>query len=56
VFVTGTFDDWGKTERLEPTDHGFEKEVSLPFSKEKIYYKVRKKKRMEKKEQRRQKV
>jgi len=39
VFVTGTFDDWGKTVRLEQTDHGFEKEVSLPFSKEKIYYK-----------------
>ena len=41
MFVTGTFDDWGKTVRLEQTDHGFEKEVSLPFSKEKIYYKVR---------------
>ena len=41
MFVTGTFDDWGKTVRLEPTDHGFEKEVSLPLSEEKILYKVR---------------
>jgi hypothetical protein len=40
--VTGTFDDWGKTERLEKvSDTLFEKEVKLPKTDEKIYYKVR---------------
>jgi hypothetical protein len=41
VFVTGTFDDWGKTEKLNKLPSGFfEKKVQLP-SKEKILYKVR---------------
>ena len=40
VFATGTFDDWGKTEKLEKKDDIFEKEVSLPKADEKILYKV----------------
>ncbi|KAK5094000.1 Cruciform DNA binding protein [Exophiala xenobiotica] len=39
VYVTGTFDDWGKSERLERVDGGFEKEVELPNAEQKIYYK-----------------
>lgn len=39
VFVTGTFDDWGKTVRLDRVGDIFSKEVSLPAG-EKIYYKV----------------
>ncbi|KAI1353499.1 hypothetical protein F5Y01DRAFT_312694 [Xylaria sp. FL0043] len=41
VYVTGTFDDWKKTEKLEKTGDGFEKKVALPDSSSKIYYKVR---------------
>ncbi|KAL1962497.1 hypothetical protein VTN77DRAFT_9618 [Rasamsonia byssochlamydoides] len=39
VFVTGTFDDWGKTVRLEKKGDVFEKEVELPSADEKVYYK-----------------
>ncbi|RAK99811.1 carbohydrate-binding module family 48 protein [Aspergillus ibericus CBS 121593] len=39
VFVTGTFDDWGKTVQLDRIGDGFEKEVSLPATDEKIHYK-----------------
>ncbi|KAJ6005028.1 hypothetical protein N7540_012827 [Penicillium herquei] len=38
VFVTGTFDDWGKTVKLDRVGDIFAKEVSLPI-KEKIQYK-----------------
>ncbi|KAJ5953114.1 hypothetical protein N7454_000010 [Penicillium verhagenii] len=38
VFVTGTFDDWGKTVKLDRVGDIFEKEVSLPIG-EKIQYK-----------------
>jgi hypothetical protein len=41
VHVTGTFDDWGKTEKLEKVGDVFEKEVTLPSADEKYYYKVR---------------
>ena len=41
VFVTGTFDNWNKTQKLEKKGNVFEKEVSLPIAEEKIYYKVR---------------
>lgn len=40
VFVTGTFDDWGKTVRLDRYGDIFEKTVSLPETDEKIQYKV----------------
>lgn len=40
VFVTGTFDDWGKTEKLDRKGDFFEKDVQLP-NKDKILYKVR---------------
>lgn len=40
VHVTGTFDDWGKTEKLEKVGDVFEKEVNLPSADEKYYYKV----------------
>ncbi|EPS29737.1 hypothetical protein PDE_04687 [Penicillium oxalicum 114-2] len=38
VFVTGTFDDWGKTVQLERVGDVFMKEVSLPLNK-KVQYK-----------------
>ncbi|KAL2047778.1 hypothetical protein ABVK25_011328 [Lepraria finkii] len=41
VYVTGTFDDWAKSVKLEKKGDYFEKLVELPLSKEKIYYKVR---------------
>lgn len=41
VFVTGTFDDWGKTVQLEKKGSVFEKEVHLPAIEEKVQYKVR---------------
>jgi hypothetical protein len=41
VHVTGTFDDWAKTEKLEKVGDVFEKEVQLPSADEKYYYKVR---------------
>ncbi|KAJ5132701.1 hypothetical protein N7448_006859 [Penicillium atrosanguineum] len=37
VYVTGTFDDWGKTVKLDRVSDGFAKEVSLPI--EKVHYK-----------------
>ena len=40
MYVTGTFDDWGKTIKLEKVGGSFEKNVDLPASSEKIYYKV----------------
>lgn len=40
VFVTGTFDDWGKTVRLDRTGDVFEKEVRLPAIGDKVHYKV----------------
>jgi hypothetical protein len=41
VYVTGTFDDWAKTEKLEKVDAGhFEKIVQLNKIDEKILYKV----------------
>ncbi|KAK1809444.1 hypothetical protein LTR12_016183 [Friedmanniomyces endolithicus] len=39
VFVTGTFDNWSKTEKLNWNGSGFEKTLSLPEQKEKILYK-----------------
>jgi hypothetical protein len=39
VFVTGTFDDWGKTVKLDRVGDIFAKEVTLPAG-EKIQYKV----------------
>lgn len=39
VYVTGTFDDWGKSVKLEKEAGGFVKRVDLPLG-EKIYYKV----------------
>lgn len=40
VFVTGTFDDWGKTVKLDQKGDIFEKEVHLPVTGEKVYFKV----------------
>ncbi|ORY65101.1 uncharacterized protein BCR38DRAFT_191409 [Pseudomassariella vexata] len=39
VYVTGTFDEWKKTERLEKIGEHFEKLVMLPDASQKIYYK-----------------
>lgn len=39
VHVTGTFDDWGKTEQLNKVGDIWEKEVQLPKADEKILYK-----------------
>ncbi|KAJ2966229.1 hypothetical protein NUW58_g10711 [Xylaria curta] len=41
VYVTGTFDDWKKTEKLEKVGDGFQKTVALPDISNKITYKVR---------------
>jgi Glycogen recognition site of AMP-activated protein kinase len=41
VYVTGTFDDWGMTEKLNKVGNTFEKEVTLPDAGEAIFYKVR---------------
>lgn len=41
VYVTGTFDDWAKSVKLENKGEHFEKLVELPSSNEKIFYKVR---------------
>ena len=41
VFVTGTFDDWAKSVKLEKKAGNLhEKLVELPNAEEKIYYKV----------------
>ncbi|TDZ26308.1 hypothetical protein Cob_v000503 [Colletotrichum orbiculare MAFF 240422] len=39
VYVTGTFDNWTKSEKLEKVGATFEKTVTLPEATEKIYYK-----------------
>jgi len=39
VYVTGTFDNWSKSEKLIKTGDVFEKNVTLPSAAEKIYYK-----------------
>ncbi|KAL3466651.1 hypothetical protein BJX64DRAFT_284214 [Aspergillus heterothallicus] len=39
VFVTGTFDDWGKTVKLDQKGDVFEKEVHFPTASEKIHFK-----------------
>lgn len=39
VFVTGTFDDWGKTVKLDRVGDIFTKEVSVPTGK-RIHYKA----------------
>lgn len=41
MYVTGTFDDWKKTEKLEKVDEHFEKTVKLQDASKKIFYKVR---------------
>jgi hypothetical protein len=40
VFVTGSFDDWGKTVKLDRNGDVFTKEVQLPSADEKVHYKV----------------
>ena len=40
VYVTGTFDDWAKSVKLEKKGDGFEKLVELPPSEDRILYKV----------------
>jgi hypothetical protein len=40
VFVTGTFDQWSKSIKLEKQDSVLEKTVTLPKTDEKILYKV----------------
>jgi len=40
VYVTGTFDDWSKSEKLDRVGDGFSKNVTLSSADEKIYYKV----------------
>ncbi|EKD16596.1 hypothetical protein MBM_05065 [Drepanopeziza brunnea f. sp. 'multigermtubi' MB_m1] len=39
VYVTGTFDDWSKSEKLVKQGNSFSKDVRLPSAAEKIYYK-----------------
>ncbi|KAL4884675.1 hypothetical protein BJY04DRAFT_181726 [Aspergillus karnatakaensis] len=39
VFVTGTFDDWGKTIKLDQKGDVFEKQVHLPLTSEKVHFK-----------------
>jgi len=38
--VTGTFDNWSKSEKMSKVGDAFEKSVELPDSSDKIYYKV----------------
>lgn len=40
VVVTGSFDDWSKSESLDKVDDGFEKAVRIDDGSDKIYYKV----------------
>lgn len=40
VYVTGTFDNWSKSEKMDKVGDVFEKAVDLPDTSEKIYYKV----------------
>ncbi|KAB5539360.1 hypothetical protein GE09DRAFT_316019 [Coniochaeta sp. 2T2.1] len=39
VYVTGTFDNWSKSEKLEKVGDHFEKTVTLPENTENIFYK-----------------
>ncbi|RMD39832.1 hypothetical protein DV735_g5295, partial [Chaetothyriales sp. CBS 134920] len=39
VYVSGTFDDWGQTAKLDKVGEVFEKEIELPSATEKILYK-----------------
>ncbi|CAN8105935.1 unnamed protein product [Discula destructiva] len=39
VYVTGTFDNWSKSEKMAKVGDVFEKSVELPDTSEKIYYK-----------------
>lgn len=39
--MTGTFDNWTKSQKLNRVDGSFEKEVQLSSAQDKIYYKVR---------------
>lgn len=38
--MTGTFDNWSKSEKMDKVGDAFEKTVDLPDTSEKIYYKV----------------
>ena len=40
VYVTGTFDDWARSVKLDNKGSCFEKVVELPLANKKIYYKV----------------
>jgi hypothetical protein len=40
VFVTGTFDDWGKTIKLDRNGDVFEKDVHFPVESDKVHFKV----------------
>jgi len=40
VYVTGTFDDWARSVKLDKKGKHFEKVVELPLANEKISYKV----------------
>lgn len=40
MYVTGTFDNWSKSEKMEKKGDAFVKDVELPDTSEKIYYKV----------------
>ncbi|KAL9045814.1 MAG: hypothetical protein Q9214_001210 [Letrouitia sp. 1 TL-2023] len=40
VYVTGTFDDWAKSVKLDKDADGFSKSVDLPSADKKIYYKA----------------
>ena len=39
MYVTGTFDDWGKTEKLDKVGETFERDVELSSAAQKILYK-----------------
>ncbi|PKY08220.1 hypothetical protein P168DRAFT_11566 [Aspergillus campestris IBT 28561] len=39
VYVTGNFDDWAKSVKLDRTGDVFEKEIHLPWMTEKVHYK-----------------
>lgn len=41
AYVTGTFDNWQKTVKLEKSDGVFQKTVDIAHPSHKIYYKVR---------------
>lgn len=40
VYVTGSFDDWSKSEKLDKVGDAFEKTVTVPDGSEPILYKV----------------